>query len=457
MTSRPPAQDPAELRPQQSAASQEGPDHGPRPEVSGPSPDAPATGSDRAAPATPGTLPQREGPADSRDEPSPSTKPPTGLPRGPHDAPSAAQGDRAEAGEDVLDDGPPGEAPSAGGMPARRRVLVLAVAFAVLAAVGTGFVLHAASRAADRDRPRAGGPAVAAGGVDLEPGAARRIGFVNSAPGPHRSAVATVTAADPGGPRTAAGLTCARFYAAAGTGVCLQTGLGVVSQTNRAVVLDRHLRTRHTFALAGTPSRARVSPSGRFVAWTVFVGGESYGAAFFSTRTSIVDTRTWRLLPNLEDFAITLNGQHYHAADDNFWGVTFARDDDTFYATLGTGGKTYLVRGSVSRRTVTTVGVQNVECPSLSPDGTRIAFKKRVLHGASLWHEYVLDLRTLRETPLAEHRSVDDQATWLDDHTLAYALPTPGDTGSTDLWTVPADGTGTPRLLLPDASSPAPL
>ncbi|MGX1479391.1 UNVERIFIED_CONTAM: hypothetical protein RKD50_008199 [Streptomyces canus] len=35
--------------------------------------------------------------------------------------------------------------------------------------------------------------------------------------------------------------------------------------------------------------------------------------------------------------------------------------------------------------------------PSLSPDGTRVAFKKRVLSRTDLWHEYVLDLRTLKE------------------------------------------------------------
>lgn len=343
-------------------------------------------------------------------------------------------------------------------MTPKHRLLVLAVAVLLLAGVGTGFVLHAASRADDRGRARAGGPVVAAGPLSLAPaGQDPRIAFVNSAPGPHRGDVAAVPAADASAARSASRLSCARFYAARGTGVCLQSGIGVVSQTNRAVVTDAALDTEHTFDLAGTPSRARVSPSGRFAAWTVFVGGESYGAAFFSTRTSIVDTSTWRLLPNLEDFAITLDGRRYHALDDNFWGVTFAADDDTFYATLGTAGHTYLMRGSVSRRTAVSVGVQNVECPSLSPDGTRVAFKKRILGGASLWHEYVLDLRTLKQTPLAERRSVDDQATWLDDRTVAYALPHEGDVKSTDLWSVPADGSGAPRLLIPYASSPAPL
>ncbi|WNI14403.1 TolB-like translocation protein [Actinacidiphila sp. ITFR-21] len=340
-------------------------------------------------------------------------------------------------------------------MTPRHRLLVLAVAVLLLAGLGTGFVLHAASQADAKNKPRAGGPAVAGGPVTLTQ--KKRLAFINSAVGPSRTDVATVADDRPGGARTAADLKCARFYAAEGTGVCLQSGLGLVAQTNRAVVVDSALHTLRTFPLAGTPSRARVSPSGHLAAWTVFVGGESYGAAFFSTRTSIVDTRTWKLLPNLEDFAITLDGKRYRNVDDNFWGVTFAADDDTFYATLGTSGQTHLVRGSVSRRTIASVGVDNVECPSLSPDGTRIAFKKRVLAGASLWHEYVLDLRTLQQTPLAEHHSVDDQAAWIDDDTVAYALPKEGDTKSTDLWSVPADGSGAPHLLIPDASSPAPL
>ncbi|MEU9556347.1 TolB family protein [Streptomyces fumanus] len=336
----------------------------------------------------------------------------------------------------------------------RRRLFVLVAAVLVLAGAATGMVLRAADRADRADRPRSGDPAVSEGPVTL--GQRDRLAFVNGIPGPHRTAVTTVAAADPDGARTASGLKCARFYAAAGTGVCLRSDPGVLKQRNRALLLDSRLRVQRTFALAGTPSRARVSPSGRFAAWTVFVSGESYASTFFSTRTSILDTRTMRLVPSLEEFAITLDGEPYRAADVNFWGVTFATDDDTFYATLNTAGKTYLVRGSVSGRSVTTL-TENVECPSLSPDGTRVAFKKRVLSRTDLWREYVLDLRTLRRTPLAERRSVDDQATWLDDDTLAYALPADGEVGRSDLWTVPADGTGSPRLLLAGASSPAPL
>ncbi|MET9887508.1 TolB-like translocation protein [Streptomyces sp. NPDC006430] len=332
-----------------------------------------------------------------------------------------------------------------------RRLLVLALAVLLLGGLGTALVLRAAART---EQTQEGDPAVARGRVTLDRKDA--LVFLNGAQGPHRGSLVSVPAKAPDTERTASGLSCQRFYAAAGTGVCLNSTPGALAQDNRALIVDSDLRTVRSFPLAGVPSRARVSPSGHFAAWTVFVSGESYGAAFFSTRTSIVDTRTGALESDLEKFSIVLDGRPYTSGDVNFWGVTFSKDDDTFYATLGTAGQTYLVKGSVSRRSVTTLA-QNVECPSLSPDETRVAYKKRVQRGASLWREHVLDLRTLREQPLAEKHSVDDQAVWLDDRTLAYALPTEGSVDSTDLWTVPADGTGAPRVLAPSASSPSRL
>ena len=58
-------------------------------------------------------------------------------------------------------------------------------------------------------------------------------------------------------------------------------------------------------------------------------------------------------------------------------------------------------------------------------------------------------------TPTAERASVDDQAAWLDAATLAYTLRQ--DDGRPDVWSVPADGSGAPRLLVPGAESPSPL
>ncbi|MDX3093538.1 TolB-like translocation protein [Streptomyces sp. ME01-24h] len=336
-------------------------------------------------------------------------------------------------------------------MNTRSRLFVLLAAVAALAAVGAVSVLGAADRAARKDRPRAGGPAVTAGTVTLAPDTPRMV-FRNMAWGPHRDELATVPAGSPGAARTASDVKCLRFHAAAGTGICLQSVKGTVQDTYRAVVLDARLHALRRFPLAGIPTRARVSPSGRMVAWTVFVGGDSYAGTDFSTRTSVLDTRTWTLVPNLEDFRITKDGRAHHAADVNFWGVTFA-DDTHFYATLGTGGRTYLVRGDLADRSVRTLR-GNVECPSLSPDGTRLVFKKRVegLSPDAPWRLYVLDLATLREQPLAERRSVDDQVVWRDDHTLVYALA--GDFGA-DLWTVPADGTGSAHRMTTAALAPA--
>jgi hypothetical protein len=95
-----------------------------------------------------------------------------------------------------------------------------------------------------------------------------------------------------------------------------------------------------------------------------------------------------------------------------------------------------------------------VECPSLSPDGTRIAFKARVPGsgglGGARWRLSVLSLDTLVDHPLAETRSVDDQAEWLDNGTVLYSV-------ESDTYAVPADGSGAPRLFAHRADSPAVL
>ncbi|MGW5656163.1 TolB family protein [Streptomyces humi] len=336
-------------------------------------------------------------------------------------------------------------------MTLRSRILILASALAVLGAVALASVLHASARAERRDHTQAGAAKVTPGTVTLT--APGRMIFRNMAWGPHRDELTSAPSSAPAGPRTASGVKCLRFYAASGTGVCLQAVHGPVSDTYRALILDARLRTEARYDVPGIPSRARVSPTGHYAAWTAFVGGDSYAGTNFSTRTAIADTRTGELIPTLESFRILKDGRSYHAADVNFWGVTFASDDTTFYATLATKGSTYLVRGNLRTRTVTTLHT-NVECPSLSPDGTRVAYKKRVrgLPKDAPWHLYVLNLGTMRETPLAESRSVDDQAVWKNDGTLVYALP--GDYGA-DLYEIPSDGTGKPRRISVSAVSPA--
>ncbi|MGW1379110.1 TolB family protein [Streptomyces sp. NPDC002446] len=344
----------------------------------------------------------------------------------------------------------PAPSPRPAALPLRARIVAVAAATAVLATVAVVYTVGAARRAE---------PAGAASAFGLDHG---RLYFRSTGAGAGRVArlpapdgtAATPAPAPAHRPerRTTGGPACERFYAAGGTGLCLQRRPGIPPRSY-AVVLDRRLREKRRIALTGIPNRARVSASGRMLSWTMFATGDSYATTAFSTRTSILDTRTGYLIKNMEEIPLTLDGRRYHSPDVNYWGVTFARDDNRFYATVSTKGKTYLVQGDMRRWAAHTLR-RNVECPALSPDGTRLAFKKRVREGATdPWRLYVLDLRTGRERPLAETRSVDDQAAWLDDRTLAYALP--GRAGRrSDVWTVPADGSGSPSLRVPDASSP---
>ena len=176
--------------------------------------------------------------------------------------------------------------------------------------------------------------------------------------------------------------------------------------------------------------------------------GHSYAdAGQFSTDTTLIDLASGRRIANLEDFVVTRAGRQVTAVDVNFWGITFAEDSDHFYATMATGGKTYLIEGSVSGRSARVLH-ENVECPSVSPDGTRIAYKRRTGSASTPWRLTVLDLDTTRETPLAETRSVDDQVEWLDDARVLYGV-------GGGVYAVPADGSGAPELYVADADSPA--
>jgi hypothetical protein len=326
-------------------------------------------------------------------------------------------------------------------MTLRGRVLLAAALSVALLAAAVAYVIVAGRRDA--------APAVAAGGVDASPG--DRLLFRSTAPGSYGRA-ATVDRADAAGPRTASALDCDRLYAAAGSALCLRPD-GPLA-TYQLAVLDAHLAVKDTYPMVGVPNRARVSPSGHVLTWTVFVTGDSYNGGRFSTRVGMLNLATGDTVDTLETYAVTRDDKPYRAADLNFWGVTFA-DDQHFYATMSTAGHRYLVAGDVAAGTVRTLAA-NVECPSLSPDRRRIAFKQAIggdpAHG---WRLSVLDLATMTRTALAETRSIDDQAAWYDDTTVMYAVRR--GPKAADVWRVPADGTGAPARLIPDAESPAAL
>jgi hypothetical protein len=243
-------------------------------------------------------------------------------------------------------------------------------------------------------------------------------------------------------------LACERVYFAAGHGICM--GVAESGVDYIATIFDAKMHPVHTIRLSGFPSRARVSADGRYGAMTVFVTGDSYlgTSAAFSTRTYIVDMASGEPIGQLEQFQVIRDGKPFDAPDFNFWGVTFAKNSNRFYATLGTGGHHYLVEGNVQDRSMRVLR-DGVECPSLSPDGTRIAFKSRIGE-QTRWRLRVLSLATLQDHGLAEKRSIDDQVEWLDNETLAYS---DGD----NVYAVPADGSGEPQQILKDATSPVSL
>lgn len=243
-------------------------------------------------------------------------------------------------------------------------------------------------------------------------------------------------------------LACERVYYAGGRGICM--GVAASGVDYDATIFDSNLKPVDEIALTGLPSRARVSADGSLGAMTVFVSGDSYlsSPTAFSTRTTIVDMSDGSRIGQLEQFDVSKDGQPFDAVDFNFWGITFAKDPNRFYATLGTAGEHYLVEGDVRERSMRVLR-DGVECPSLSPDNKRIAYKSRI-GDEDRWRLRVLDLDTLEDHAVAESKSIDDQVEWLDDKTLAYS-------DEVNVYTVPAGGGGEARLLVKDATSPVRL
>jgi hypothetical protein len=255
--------------------------------------------------------------------------------------------------------------------------------------------------------------------------------------------------------RVTTSLSCNRVHFTATVGLCLTISRDPAGF--EGYLIDHVPDIKQKIGLPGMPSRARISRDSRFAAFTVFVAGDSYLASGLSTRTRIIETRAADDVADLESFAVIRNGKEIYAVDFNFWGATFTRDANRIYATLGTGGRILLVAGDVAERTFHVVA-EDIECPSLSPDETHIAFKKRFGSGLDVWWQpAVFNVATKEVTVLPEPKHIDDQIEWLDDGHILYAV---GHSVSAalrraDVWSLAIDGASPPSLFIRDAESPA--
>jgi len=250
-------------------------------------------------------------------------------------------------------------------------------------------------------------------------------------------------------------LYCEAAYVAGGRGICLAPKNGLLT-TYAAKLFDANtFKIIAEFPLKGVPSRCRMSSDGKLAAATVFLSGHDYASVNFSAQTLLIDVDNSRIIADLEEFSIGKDGHSFSNKDFNFWGVTFTPDARHFYATLSTGQQHFLIKGNIAKRSATVIH-ENVECPSLSPDASRIAYKKRfMVNGRVLWQLHILDLKTNRETPLSERRSVDDQLEWLDNNRVLYSLPKSSSSAITNIWLAAADGSSDPMLFLKNAYSPS--
>ncbi len=254
-------------------------------------------------------------------------------------------------------------------------------------------------------------------------------------------------------------LHCDRVHNGAAVIACLRT---VPGQGLKLDLADRQAKVLGTLNFPNVliASRVRVSPDGATVALTGFSAGHTYIGTDFSTRTYLIDAVNRRVMSDVSMFkVIEANGLTLAAKRINVWGVTFdPHHSGRFLATVGAGGGVFLAAGDSKSKTLTLMRA-DMECPSFSPDGKKVAFKRR--NGANGWWPAVYEIASGRESVMKDKRSIDDQIEWLDDATIMYEIAPAASTdvhgALTEVMVRKADGSGSASVLRVNAGSPSPF
>lgn len=292
----------------------------------------------------------------------------------------------------------------------------------------------------------------------IEPGA---VVGINRVPGDDYGRVVVLHA---DGTRQLLERRCERLHIAAQLGICVsrEESFGLATFTARYLdAADTELREVRNFP-SQLPSRARVSPSGTLVSTTAFVTGTSYADIGGEAETlAIVDEADASTnLRGLTQFEVLSRDDRYQGVVGEYWGVSFV-DEDQFWVTGFFGEEPEVLEGSVSRGVLTPSGLAG-SCPSVSPDGSTLVFKRLQDDGEG-FDLVAANLDSGTTWLLGESRSVDDQVEWLDDDTILYALHTNSveEGGAAvaqpqfDIWSLDIAEGSEPQLFLPAADSPA--
>ncbi|KAG1647475.1 hypothetical protein GQR58_030576 [Nymphon striatum] len=153
----------------------------------------------------------------------------------------------------------------------------------------------------------------------------------------------------------------------------------------------------------------------------------------------------------------------FQASDRNYWGVSFLPDGSGDYTvTFGSADTVEVLQYSEATNEAEPLNLEG-SCPSVSPDGRFIVYKRADFDRAVLGEESNIrlvlhDTDTGQERLLGETRFVDDQVEWLDEDTIVYAIKRDDEESiqpAYDVWSLDLDPTAEPQLLVPFADSPA--